>query len=563
MRSRGFRLILVQISPWAPYYTTTWASGDQSSCTCQTGIYGNSFSDLLLSETCFKKLKVDWPHGTIFPILPALLSVMPLENPQAHFREDARKMSCSKHDDPESPVASDSPMLILPEGGRRGWLTVLGAFLIQFCTYGSTIIFSQSLGKSMTHIDITQDFYTREYLTNTPESAVSWVGSINAFLSISFGIVSGRLYDMGHFYTLLYFGSCLTSLSLFLLSLCQPNHFYQILLTQGIGAGLGSGITYVPTISVVSHDFSGKDRLLAMTVVASGSSLGAVVHPIMLNNLLHNERLGLGFGNVVRISAGMITALLLIGCGLMRTRGSGAFRSKEKALKTSRSNIFKTFKQSAKDKAYVAATLGLSIFVIGYYLPFFYIQLDASVRGLNTTFSFYSLVILNASSFFGRIIPGFLSQKSKRFGDVGYMLTFSVFCCSVLIFSMIAVKSIAGFVVVGILYGFFAGAFVALMAPLIAILTEDHSELGARIGISWAFAGLGGLIGGPIDGALLNHSAGSDQYDWWKPALFSGIMALTGCLMFGFMLLLLSKRSKSETGADKSIIADSQEKSEK
>jgi predicted MFS family arabinose efflux permease len=91
------------------------------------------------------------------------------------------------------------------------------------------------------------------------------------------------------------------------------------------------------------------------------------------------------------------------------------------------------------------------------YFPLFYIlELNASVHGLDTNFSFYTLVIVNASSFLGRIVPGFLSRKSPRF-DVGYMITFSTLCCSVLIFAIIGVKVIARFVIVGFLYGFFVG----------------------------------------------------------------------------------------------------------
>jgi len=54
-----------------------------------------------------------------------------------------------------------------------------------------------------------------------------------------------------------------------------------------------------------------------MSFVASGSSLGAIVHPIMLNNLLNGP---LGFANGVRASAGLVSGLLFIACLCMRTR---------------------------------------------------------------------------------------------------------------------------------------------------------------------------------------------------------------------------------------------------
>jgi hypothetical protein len=72
---------------------------------------------------------------------------------------------------------------------------------------------------------------------------------------------------------------------------------------------------YVPSLAVVSQYFL-KKRALAMSIVASGSSLGAIVHPIMLNNLF----VKLGFGNAVRANAGMNAGLLIIACLLLRTR---------------------------------------------------------------------------------------------------------------------------------------------------------------------------------------------------------------------------------------------------
>lgn len=54
-----------------------------------------------------------------------------------------------------------------------------------------------------------------------------------------------------------------------------------------------------------------------MSLVAAGTPLGAVVHPIMLNHLLNGP---VGFSRGVLISAGFISALLLIACLSMRTR---------------------------------------------------------------------------------------------------------------------------------------------------------------------------------------------------------------------------------------------------
>lgn len=168
-------------------------------------------------------------------------------------------------------------------------------------------------------------------------------------------------------YHLLYGGSLLLAFSLFMHSLTKPGQYYQVcsflpyllyvarpitfnlrqvLLSQGIGAGLGAGAIYIPSIAVIAHYFQ-KRRALAMTIVASGSSLGAIVHPIMLNNMLNNP--SFGFATAARANAGMIAGLLLISCLLMRTR-----------LEPPKNTIdlWAAARKFAKDTPFVFTTLG-------------------------------------------------------------------------------------------------------------------------------------------------------------------------------------------------------------
>ncbi|KAK1224500.1 hypothetical protein PQX77_012613 [Marasmius sp. AFHP31] len=405
----------------------------------------------------------------------------------------------------------------LPNGGLRAWSTVLGGFLLQFCCGGYSVSFG-----------VYQDFYVREFLTNSSPSAISWIGSVNTCLLIAGGVIAGRLYDRGYFYWLLYGGSILTVFSLFMLSLAKPNHYYQVFLSHGVGAGLGVGMTYVPSIAITAQYFSTR-RALAMTTIATGASIGSIVHPIMLNNTLGK----LGFANAVRASTGMIAGLLLIACCLMKTRTT----AKKQASGSSKTVL----KGISKDPAYIAATVGLMVLSIGFYFPLFYIQLDAVKHNLNETFAFYSLVILNFANVLGRIIPGFLANT---FG-VANMITASALICSAVTFAMIGLKNEIGVVFIALIYGFVIGAIISLMGPLIVLLTSDISELGARMGIAYFFSGIAGLIGTPIAGALL-----TEDFIWWRPAVFSGATSFVGGAFYILMLIILrQKRSRAESRA--------------
>ncbi|KAH7929027.1 MFS general substrate transporter [Leucogyrophana mollusca] len=399
-----------------------------------------------------------------------------------------------------------------PEGGLEGWATVLGAsFLVQFCSYGYTVSFG-----------VYQDYYTQVHLTNESASAISWIGSVNSFLFEVIGLAAGRLYDRGYFYHLMIGGSFLQSLSVFMLSLTKPGQYYQIFLCQGVLSGCASGILFIPSVAVVSHYFE-KRRALAMTLVSSGVCFGSVIHPIMLNNTLNNSTLG--FGNSVRISAGFTSGLLVIACLLMRTRIPPP---------KSTANYLRTAKKCYHDSAYVLGVAGFTVFLVAYYYPLFYLQLESSTYGLDKTFSFYSLVIMNAASFVGELITGFLSD---RFGAAN-MVVASTFGVSALMFVMIGTRTIASVTIFGILYGFVAGIFLALWGPIFTALTPDLSELGVRMGVACAIMAFGGLIGTPISGAIL-----TDKFVWWRAAVFNGVVAFTGCLLFFGMRIALHRRA--------------------
>jgi hypothetical protein len=109
-----------------------------------------------------------------------------------------------------------------------------------------------------------------------------------------------------------------------------------------------------------------------MTIVASGSSLGAVVHPLMLNNTFRR----VGFATAVRASAGLVGGLLLIACLLMRPRLPPA---------TSHPSFWKSLPRFARDTPYVLAVIAcvprpLSI-GCEIYGEIFYVMQDVHLHG--------------------------------------------------------------------------------------------------------------------------------------------------------------------------------------
>ncbi|KAG1727502.1 major facilitator superfamily domain-containing protein [Suillus lakei] len=339
------------------------------------------------------------------------------------------------------------------------------------------------------------------------------------------GLVSGSLHDRGYFYHIMVAGSFLQSFSLFMLSLSKPDQYYQIFLSQGLGMGIASGLIYIPSVAVISHHFR-RRRTLVLTFVATGSPLGAIVHPIMLNNLLNGP---IGFANGVRASAGLLSAFLLTACLCMRTRLDAP---------ATPVNYIVAARKCIRDVPFVLMIAGGFLFQIGFFYPLFFFQLDSIKHGISIKFSFYSLVILNASNCVGRVTSGFIAA----FTGVPNLIIISTMLCGVLILGMIGLSSLTSVVVLGVLYGYSSGLNTALAAPLMAISTPDLSELGARMGICLFLLGFGSLIGTPISGALL-----TSNYTWWIPSLFSGIASLAGAAMFVIMRVVFLRRQHVDT----------------
>ena len=149
----------------------------------------------------------------------------------------------------------------------------------------------------------------------------------------------------------------MTVFSLFMLSLAQPGQYYQVYLAQGVGLGLGAGLTYIPSVAVLAQHFPApQERALMMMLVASGSSMGGVVHPIMLNNLFSNPNVGFATG--VRASAGMLAGMLIIALACMRTNNTGGAKQQAK-----RDDLRKSITKFSTDRLYVVAVIGYSSFL--------------------------------------------------------------------------------------------------------------------------------------------------------------------------------------------------------
>ena len=218
-------------------------------------------------------------------------------------------------------------------------------------------------------------------------------------------------------------------------SLCKQ--YWQLFLTQALLLGIGIAFVMLPAFAIIPRHFI-ANRSAALGICVSGSSLGGVIWPIILRNVLYK----VGFGWGVRISAFIMLPLLAAACLTIRLPHDQANLPKPKPDLT----IVKNF-------TLIILAMGLFFIFLGLFSPFFYMTTYTVALGLDASMAFYMVSIINATSSFGRILPGFFADR------VG---PFNVLICAAGISGVICAcwtkaTSLAGIIVLSAAYGFSSG----------------------------------------------------------------------------------------------------------
>lgn len=150
--------------------------------------------------------------------------------------------------------------------------------------------------------------YYEQTMPNTDPSVISWIGSLQIWLTMIGGVFTGRLLDAGYFVPTFFVGAVLQVLGIFLMSICTK--YWQLMLTQGFLTGLGGGIFFTPALALVAtvsyslmprgilsirtrltlRQYFDKQRGFAMGVLTTGNSVGGMIYPVVVRQLIPKVR---------------------------------------------------------------------------------------------------------------------------------------------------------------------------------------------------------------------------------------------------------------------------------
>ncbi|KAK5993252.1 MFS-type transporter [Cladobotryum mycophilum] len=375
---------------------------------------------------------------------------------------------------PDEDFDDDEP----PDGGLTAWLQVVASLLVNAMTWG----YASTFGVYQLHYVQT---------LNLPSAQVSWIGSVQVFLTFATCVFSGRLTDMGHARPTLAAGTFLAVFGTFMTSLAHA--YWQIFLAQGVCVGIGLGLAFMPAISVVSSYFK-KNRSFALALSAVGTSIGSTSFPAMIQYLTPQ----IGFHWAVRCAGFLVLFMAVMANLLLRPRLAPR-------------KVGPWFEWAAfRELPYLLFSMASFIYFYALYFGFFYINSYArNIIGFSTIDSVNLLLITNAMGIPARPIVGYLADKYV--GPVNIFIVATA-VISGLLYSWIGVTTRTGMYIFSVFYGLSIGANQGTFVAGLASLNKDPRKMGIRFGMIESLSALATLAGAPTAGAIIDHTGG--KYFW-------------------------------------------------
>ena len=401
-----------------------------------------------------------------------------------------------------------------PSQRHRGWLVVLGAFLIQMVGFGA--IYSSSAFAPEIAASLNMD---RAY------ADLVMVLSLGGSFLVS--AISGSLADRFGPRPLAALGMILVAAGLALAALAQ--NAVTLFLGYGLLVGLGVGLANVPGIAAVQRWFMTK-RALAAGLAAAGMGVGTLLVPILKDFLAAFGDWRSAFLCCAALAAllGLIAALLLDAPPARRGMRPNTALASPMAEGIS-------LHQALRSRAFHFALLGTLLVSIPVSAPIMLLAGSAEAQGLSHQQAVGLLGLIGGGSLAGRFI---LAVAADWFGR---RISFLITCLALglAMFAWAGARDAWSLGAFALIYGVLQGGFLVLL-PAFTADSFGTRAIGGLIGALYTSRGVALLAGLPL------MSAGIAFFGTYE-------VSIIGCGLAGLLGAFLLSLARPEAASARKI----------
>ena len=387
-----------------------------------------------------------------------------------------------------------------------GWIIVAAVFFTTTTAAGTIYAFPAFF-----------DSFSQTFGANRFE--ISLIFAISECVWFSTGFVAGFLADRIGPRLVVLTGSVFMACGLALAA--SATSVETLYLAYGGGVGIGGGMMYVPSVSVIQRWFK-RRRGLASGLAICGTGVGTLVVPFLTTLMIGNAGWRLThyvLAVAVFAICGMASLLLVGSPGQIGLAPDGDRHVPEVGPQPLPGA---TLAEALATRAFWLLYCASLVSSASVFITYVHLVPNALDNGISAQSSIILVGALGAAGTFGRFLLGGAADRVGRRHALTLMF---VGLTTAMAWWLLAPPTFATLMIYAIVFGAFYGGYITVL-PVLAMDFFGGSRISSIIGFlytSWAF----GALGGPPLAGFLYEASGSYFYAILTGGLFMGLAALS------------------------------------